>query len=283
MSSPESSLFHLDTVHAENPSGANVLCLPGLFAGSWVFDDLLPLIAARGHSASSMAFRGHPPLPPMTSIGRQSIGDYLTDASAAARALDRPIVIGHSMGGLVALLLAARGLARAAILLSPAPARGINVLSPAILVRMVRYLPALLFSRAYLPIAADLDALVLNMVPAEQRAILRDRFIPDSGRASREMALGVHAVHPSDVRVPLFVVGADHDRFIPLDVSRRMARKYGAQLYVAEGHGHFLLAEPGWQKEAQVILDWIDSIEENRSSAEGISPATIHRSSSRFP
>jgi pimeloyl-ACP methyl ester carboxylesterase len=83
--------------------------------------------------------------------------------------------------------------------------------------------------------------------------------------------------------VPLFVVGADHDRFIPLDVSRQMARKYGAQLYVAEGHGHFLLAEPGWQKEAQVILDWIDSIEENRSSAEGISPATIHRSSSRFP
>jgi non-heme chloroperoxidase len=283
MSSPETSLFHLDTVHAENPSGANVLCLPGLFAGSWVFDDLLPLIAERGHSASSVSFRGHPPLPPMPTIGQQTVGDYLNDADAAARSLDRPIVIGHSMGGLVALLLAARGLARAAVLLSPAPSRGISVLSPAILARMLRYLPALLLSRAYLPIAADLDALVLNMVPTEQRAALRDRFVPDSGRASREMALGIYAVRPSEVPVPTLVVGADQDRFIPLNVSRRMAQKYGAQFYVAKGHGHFLLAEPGWEKEAQVILDWIDTTGENRSSAEWINPATIHHSPSRLP
>lgn len=222
-------------------------------------------------------------MPPMREIGRQTIGDYFSDASAAARSLERPIVIGHSMGGLVALLLAANGLARAAVLLSPAPTRGINVLSPAILARMARYLPALLFSRAYLPTAADLDALVLNMVPPEQRAGLRHRFVADSGRASRQLALGVYAVQPSAVRVPILVVGADHDRFIPLEVSRRMAQKYNATLHVAKGHGHFLLGEPGWKSEAQVILDWIDATEENPSRADGISAATTHPSSPGFP
>lgn len=275
----QDSTFHLDTLRAGNPTGANVLCLPGLFAGSWVFEMLLPLIAARGHAASAMSFRGHPPLAPMSAIGRQTVGDYCCDASAAARTLDRPIVIGHSMGGLVALLLAERGLARAAVLLSPAPSRGISVLSPAILARMARYLPALLFSRAYLPRAADLDALVLNRVPPEQRAALRDRFTADSGRASRQMALGIYAVRPNAVRVPILVVGADDDRFIPLSVSRRMARKYDAQLHVAKGHGHFLLSEPGWQSEAEVMLDWIDSTDENPSAPQRVGQATIQRSS----
>jgi pimeloyl-ACP methyl ester carboxylesterase len=260
MTSPPTALFHLETVNPEIASGANVLCLPGLFAASWVFEDVLPLIAARGYPASAVSFRGHPPLPPMSDIGRQSIGDYVVDATAAARGLDRPIVIGHSMGGLVALLLVAQDLVRAAILLSPAPTRGISVLSPPILARMARYLPALLFSRAYLPIPADLDALTLNMVPADERATQRARFVADSGRASREMALGTYAVAPSAVRVPMLVVGADNDRFIPLSVSRKMAHKYGAELHVAKGHGHFLFSEPGWQAEAKVILDWVDNL-----------------------
>jgi non-heme chloroperoxidase len=275
--------FHLDTIHANQPSGANVLCIHGLFAGSWVFEGLLPLLAERGHNASAISLRGHPPLPPMRDIGKQTINDFYADASEAARTLDRPIVIGHSMGGLVALMLAATGFARAAVLMSPAPSRGIPALSVAIVTRMARYLPALLFSRPYLPIDEHFDALVLNVIPPEQRAAQRARFTPDSGRASRDIALGVHAIPPEQVRVPVLVVGAELDRFIPLDTSRRMAKKYGAQLHVAEGHGHFLLAEPGWRQEAEVILDWIDALEENASPSGRISPATINRSSPGVP
>lgn len=279
MTSSAAPSFHLDTIRAEHRTGANVLCVPGLFAGSWVFERLLPLIAQRGHDAFAMSVRGHPPLPPMPDIGAQSISDFYLDASAAARTLDRPIVIGHSMGGLLALLLAANGLVRAAVLMSPAPSRGIPALSVGIVARMVRYLPALLLSRPYLPVDEHFDALTLNEIPPHQRATQRARFTADSGRASRDIALGVHAVAPEQVRVPMLVVGAENDRFIPLGTSRRMAAKYGAKLHVAKGHGHFLLAEPGWQDEAAVILDWIDALEENPSTADRIPPATIHRSS----
>jgi pimeloyl-ACP methyl ester carboxylesterase len=278
MALPAAPNFHLDTARADEAIGANVLCIHGLFAGSWVFDGLLPLLAERGHNASAISLRGHPPLPSMGDIGRKTIADFYSDAAAAARTLDRPIVIGHSMGGLLALMLAANGLARATVLMSPAPSRGIPALSVAIVTRMARYLPALLLSRAYLPIAEHFDALVLNAVPPQQRAAQRAKFTPDSGRASRDIALGVHAIAPEQVRVPMLVVGAEDDRFIPLGTSRRMAEKYGAELYVAKGHGHFLLAEPGWQQVAAVVLDWIDALEENASPSGRISPATINRS-----
>ena len=163
-----------------------MLCLHGLFAGSWVFDALLPLIASRGHAAAALSFRGHPPNAPLPNIGSQSITAYANDAAEACKALERPIVIGHSLGGLIALLLAGRNLARAAIVIAPSPPRGISVLHPAMLLRMTRYLPALLLSRAFLPSDSDLDALVLNKVPLGDRAALRGRFVRDSGRAARQ-------------------------------------------------------------------------------------------------
>ena len=255
-----SESFHLDTISVENPTRAHVLCLPGLFAGAWVFERLLPLLAARGYPASAISYRGHPPLPPLATIGRQSVTDFAFDACVAARSLDRPIVIGHSLGGLVALLMAGRNLIRAAVLVSPAPPRGISVLSPAILSRMASYLPAMLLSRPFLPRDAHLDALVLNCVPTEERAAIRNRFVPDSGRAARQIALGIYRVPPRAIRAPMLVVGAEHDRFIPVGVARRIAAHYRSPFHVAPGHGHFMLAEPGWEREATFILNWIDAL-----------------------
>ena len=252
--------LHLDVVDVTSPRGAPVLCLHGLFAGSWVYERFLPLVAERGHPAAALSFRGHPPAPPIPAIGRTSIAAYCHDAAEAARALDRPIVIGHSLGGLVALLLAARNLVRAAVLVSSAPPRGINVLSPALLLRMPRYLPALVLSRAFLPKPRDLDALVLNRVPAGEREQHRIRFVPDSGRAARQAALGTSDADLSVTRTPLLVVSGDEDRFVPLGVARRIAQRYDALLHVAPGHGHFLFGEPGWERHATAILDWIDQL-----------------------
>jgi non-heme chloroperoxidase len=284
---------HLDTISVTNSPGVPVLCLPGLFAGSWVFERLLPLIAARGYPAHAMSYRGHPPLAPMSSIGQQSISDFVADASEAAHALDRPIVIAHSMGGLIAQLLAERDLIRAVVLVAPAPPRGINVLSPAILARMIRYLPALLMSRAFLPTNAHIDALVLNRVPEAERSAIRGRLAADSGRAARDISLGVHKIPPNAIHVPMLVVGSEHDRFIPLGVVRKVAARYGAPLHIAQGHGHFLFSEPGWETEAAYMLDWIDglpsavrdaasdvrefSANENPAPDARVSPAPNHR------
>ena len=260
MMTPPPQSYHLDTIAADPSTGPAVLCLPGLFAGSWVFERLLPLIAARGYPASAISYRGHPPLAPRLDIGRQSVADFAHDAADAARTLNRPVVIAHSLGGLVAMLLAQRNLIRAAVLVSPAPPRGISVLSPAILARMVKHLPALLLSRSFQPTNADADALVLNRVPEQERGAIRRRFIPDSGRASREIALGTYDIPRGAIRIPLLVVASDDDRFIPPGVSRRVAERYQAPFHVAEGHGHFLFSEPGWEAEAAVMLDWIDAL-----------------------
>ena len=252
--------FHLDKVHPAEPGGTPVLCVHGLHAGAWAFEHLLPLIAARGHPAYAVSYRGHAPNPPLADIGHQPVRAFVDDAAAAVRSIGRPIVIGHSMGGLIALLLAARGLVHAAVLVSSAPPRWIPALTPTLLARMPRYLASMLLSRPFMMSDRDIDELALNHIPVADRAGVRARFTPDSGRAVREMALGVYNVRADAVRVPLFVMGASDDRFIPPSVARRIAEKFSAPLHVAPGHGHFMFGEPGWEKQAAVMLDWIGGL-----------------------
>jgi pimeloyl-ACP methyl ester carboxylesterase len=55
-------------------------------------------------------------------------------------------------------------------------------------------------------------------------------------------------------------VSGDDDQCVPLGVARRLAQRFDAPLHVARGHGHFLFAEPGWQRDMGVILDWLDAL-----------------------
>lgn len=74
----------------------------------------------RGHGGSAQAGG---PAQRVSDDRRFAISDFADDVAEVARdaGLCSPVIIGHSLGGLVALELAARGAASAAVLLDPAP------------------------------------------------------------------------------------------------------------------------------------------------------------------
>jgi pimeloyl-ACP methyl ester carboxylesterase len=246
---------------------APILYIPGYFASAWVYESYLPFFAARGYAGFALNLRGRggSALPSGTMLGRVTLSDYIDDARQAARWLAErigtPIVFGHSMGGLIAQKLGEEGLARALVLLSPAPPRGISLLTGSLLRRQFRYLPAILRSRQVVPRLADMRALVLNHIPDADLQATFARFVPDSGRAGREMSFGAVRVDADRLREnvrKVLVVTSDDDRFVPQRVAQRIAQRYRAPLYVARGHGHLLQREPGWREPAEFIAGWLD-------------------------
>jgi non-heme chloroperoxidase len=238
---------------------APVLFVHGFSADARVFEAWLPFFAARGFPAYAVHLRGRGPHANGVDLGRVSVQDFVADAEAVARALGRPAVVGHSQGGLIAQKLAEHDAVAAAALIAPAPPRGISIASRRLLAKQLKYLPAILGSRVITPSDDDVRDLSLNRVPlAEQRRLL-DRTVPDSGRAARELSLGV-PVDASRVRCPLLVLVGDDDHFIPKRIVERVAARYVAPLQTMVGHGHMIPVEPGWETAADVIARWLSSL-----------------------
>lgn len=247
-------------VAGQSDAGRPVLFVHGYFADATVFSDWLPYFAARGFVPVALNLRGRAGSRPGTEIGRVSIDEYVEDAALAARALGRPLVVGHSMGGLLAQRLAALDLAEAVALIAPAPPRGITVMTWPLAIRQLKYLPAILASRPVRPSREDLRALVMNRVPPEQQDEVIDRLVPDSGRAGRELSITGVPVDASRVRCPVLVLGGSDDRFIPARTIARVADRYGTRLRVFAGHGHMIVLEPGWEEIAHIVADWFAGI-----------------------
>lgn len=251
------------TVQQARPANAThrpVLLVHGYFATAAVFRDWLPFFAGRGIPAYAVNLRGRAGSRPGVDLGKASIHDFVQDVETVVRQLDQPIVVGHSMGGLLAQCIAERGLAHAVALVAPAPPRGISVLSPPLVLRQLKYLPAILGSRIVHPTTRDLTALVLNHVPAEQRPSVLRELVPDSGRAGRDMSITGVRVDARNVRCPVLVVAASDDHFIPPAVARRVAHRYGAPIQSMLGHGHMLVLEPGWEAVADLVARWCTSV-----------------------
>jgi pimeloyl-ACP methyl ester carboxylesterase len=188
-----------------------------------------------------------------------SLADYIDDAAEVARPLDRPIVIGHSMGGLIAQKLAETGASRATVLLASAPPRWIVPVSWLLLRKQVKYLGPLLTRQALVPDRSDADALMFNRTPVADRAAFFARLVPESGRAGLELSIGSVAIREQRVTSPVLVVGAADDRFVVPRVARALARKYRATFRSYEGHAHHLMCEPGWERPASEIIQWMET------------------------
>jgi pimeloyl-ACP methyl ester carboxylesterase len=237
-----------------------ILFVHGYLVHAAVFADWLPFFAARGFPAYAVNLRGRCGSRPEIDIGKASIQDFVDDAAAVARWLGRPAVVGHSMGGLIAQKLAEQDAVSAAALVTPAPPRGISVVTLRLAIKQLKYLGAMVRGRAVVPAREDMRELVLNRVPPAEQEALLDMMIPDSGRAGRDMSIVGVPVDETRVRCPLLVVAAGDDRFIPKQVVTRIATRYRAPMQTMIGRGHMVICEPEWESLADLIARWLVAV-----------------------
>ena len=251
------------TVMVERPAAASskppVLLIHGMFAGAWMWEPYQSLLARHGYESHALNLRGHHDSRPVPDIGKTSVADFVDDAVEVARTLRNPIVIGHSMGGLIAQKVAEQGACRALVLIGSAPPRWIPALSGELLRHLVKYLKELVLMRPLLPGRDAADALMFNRTPAAQADDEYARLVPESGRAGLELALGAQAVHAPRITAPVLVITGREDRFVVPRIQRSIARKYGAEMRQYDNFAHHIINEPGWEAPAAEIVEWLDA------------------------
>jgi len=237
-----------------------VLFVHGIFVDAREWTDWLPRFAAKGFPAYAVNLRGRAGSRPGIPLRSASFDDYAADAAEVARHLGRPAVVGHSMGGLIAQRLAALDIVRSAVLITPAPPRGIILFTPKLAVKQAKYLPQILTNSVITPNVEDLQELAMNAAPPDVRARATSELIPDSGRVGRQLSLTGVPVDATKIRCPMRVISAELDQFVPAKTVAKIARRYGARLDVIPGRGHIVLMEPGWELLADDLAHWIAAV-----------------------
>ncbi len=237
-----------------------ILFLHGMWGGSWMWDNYLGFFAERGYTCYALNLRGHHGSKPVADIGRVPFADYVLDGRDVVAALGNPILVGHSMGGLLVQKLAELLAPPAVVALTPAAPRGIFPLCTLELARLsLKHFHEFLLSRPITPTFDEADVLLFGRIPPSERRQAFERLVPESGRMTFDIAVAGVPVDARRVRSPMLVVAGREDRITPTNMVTKIARKYGAELHVYDDHAHMVLLEPGWETIARDMATWLDA------------------------
>jgi pimeloyl-ACP methyl ester carboxylesterase len=235
-----------------------LLFVHGAFVDHTAFEPWMRLLARAGWRSVASARRGRLGVGPEQAAGL-TIADYVEDTRRVIAALgEKPIVVGHSLGGLIAQKLAELDLVSGLTLLAPAPA-GMLTAQPVALPALLPMFPNILLGRPVRPSCDACETIALNCVPKPERAAMHARLVHESGRVYREMIFGTFKVDRAKVRCPVLVIGGSEDRIVSPALARSTATRYAADLKFFEGHGHWLLEEPGWEVIAGAVGTWLET------------------------
>jgi pimeloyl-ACP methyl ester carboxylesterase len=222
----------------------------------------MPYFCGKGYPCCALSLRGHGGSEGF--LNWASLADYIEDlASATAEVEGPPIVIGHSMGGLVTQHYVADHAVKAAVLMATVPPSGLGSSA----MHMSLFAPDVLWQLGLLqslgPTAVSPEviqrAFFSNSTSAAAVQHLMPRMQSESHRINAEL-LAPSQPRPPKNKPPMLVMGGDADVFLPTAAFRETSTYFQADLQILHGAPHGLMVdEAWWQPSADAILDWLQS------------------------
>jgi pimeloyl-ACP methyl ester carboxylesterase len=258
-----------------NPT--SVIFIHGLWLHASSWQPWSDLFAREGYQPLMPGWPGDSTTVAESRDNPESVADYGVDdvvdhyAAIIAELPTRPILIGHSFGGMVAQKLLAQDLAVAAVAIDAAQIKGVL---PLPLSALRSTLPAFKNPankhKAVTLTAEQFRYAFGNALSQEESDALYQRWtVPAPGRPLFEAAAANFNPHAStkvdtrnNSRGPLLLVSGGKDHTVPETVVRATLAQYRHSSAVTDildfpDRGHSLTIDSGWPQVAAAALDWL--------------------------
>jgi pimeloyl-ACP methyl ester carboxylesterase len=234
-----------------HPADAAVLLVPGSAHGWWAWRFWQPALAHAGFAAHALSFPNHTDAPalPEAEFLSLTIGDYAARVRRVAAELPGKLVlVGHSLGGLVAQIAAEEVRPAALVLVASAGPKplGREKLSPFPPDRPVAFPREAARARWFVDTPAEVMDWALDRVGVESPGVLNG----SGGRAEVDRAR---------ITCPVLVVGAGRDAS-SVPPQEELAALYGATLLAFPEAGHDLMLERVALRAVRGVIGWLDRV-----------------------
>jgi len=248
--------------------GKTLLMIHGVGCGGEVWDRMIPAFEADGWTCEAPTLfperrvKEKPPL----SLSELGLDDYVAAMSAKAREIteatgEKPAVIGHSMGGLIAQVLAEKGDVSQAVFLTPAQPKDCAVIGPSVAITFLNILIQQNRKKSYKVWRTGFDFGVTNCVPKRLREEIYAEALYDSGKVYGDMTDGIE-IDETKIAIPTLTIAAGKDRATLAAAVRKVGVKYSHAAVAGDfleypRNGHWIVDEPGTDKVVADIVGWL--------------------------
>ncbi len=249
------------SVHYDYP----LLLIHGAHGNSECFENYGQFFSERGWRVYAINLRGHAPSDYCTRLGMATIDDYVADVLAVINtlALSDAVLIGHSMGGLLAQKAAEKlPYLKAIIGLASSPPQGIQWIFSyvpqklKILMALCKVLDVILMGQ---PLYLDYHlakAILLNNLPPEMIEQVFKQLVPESWVATGQLVTGV-TVNRDRISCPKLFLAFGQDKLLAAGLQQEIADFYRSDCICINQLAHLGILESDWKIGAEIIAGWL--------------------------
>jgi len=259
-----------DSTMKKSIQSKTVVFIHGLFLNDQTWAEWEDFFQKKGYTTYAPAYPGHEGTPSELrknapdSLGYATFTDVVNKMEAFIETLpEKPIVVGHSMGGLVAQKLIEKELAEAAIIMSSAPPKGVITLKFSFAKSNLGLLNPFKGNSIHYPTKKWFHYAFTNTLSREESDSIFDRFVvPESRNIPRETLKKAGKIDFKKPHAPMLFISGKEDHIIPASLNKTNFRRYKDEKSIREhkifeGRDHFIAGEEGWKEVANYAYDWL--------------------------
>lgn len=239
-----------------------LLFVHGTGHGAWCWDEnFLPYFNEKGFSSHAVSLRGHGASEGREKLKWTSVSDYVADIFQVACQLPKmPVVVGHSLGGLIVAKYLENHGAPAGILVAPSPSEGMFWAGMRLQFQNPLLLGQVILKQDYAVMFATPERVkkFLFSPDADDRKIAEytKRLGSESFRANLETIWNLPK--PEKIKTPMLVLGAASDALIEPAKIEKTARDFNADCKIFPRMAHDMMLESGWKNVADFMSEWLE-------------------------
>jgi pimeloyl-ACP methyl ester carboxylesterase len=247
-----------------------IVFIHGLFMNPKSWEDWVSFFGQKGYTCHTPAYPFHEGSPevlrknPNAALGKITFGQVVETLAAFIDALpEKPILIGHSMGGLAVQKLTEMGKCVAGVCIDPAPPKGIFTLKWSFLKANLATINPLKGSSICLPSVKWFQYAFCNTMTLEETKREYDKYVvPESRNIPRSSTGRDGKIDFKKSHTPLLIIAGEKDHIIPASLNRSNFSAYKDARSIRElkefpNRTHYICGMKGWEEVADYCAAWI--------------------------